>query len=166
MGFRHRDPQKNPENSPEHRVPGRSGWFPTQTPHRSVLARLTHTAPHVVAALSLNTIHPLCGDTLGGSMPSAWFRGSLGSNFVFCFSAVSINKKQSLTPKSLMSPKSPQSLQSLTPKSPKSPPKSPATSPGGGRRGLPRHLVSKTAIVKHPYIIHAVNVQMLMYLKK
>ncbi len=25
--------------------PGRSGWFPTQTPHRSVLARLTHTAP-------------------------------------------------------------------------------------------------------------------------
>ena len=26
--------------------------------------------------------------------------GSLGSNFVFCFSAVSINKKQSLTPKS------------------------------------------------------------------
>ncbi len=27
------------------RTPGRSGWFPTQTPHRSVLARLTHTAP-------------------------------------------------------------------------------------------------------------------------
>ena len=30
---------------PEKRTPGRSGWFPTQTPHRSVLARLTHTAP-------------------------------------------------------------------------------------------------------------------------
>ncbi len=26
--------------------PGRSRWFPTQTPHRSVLAQLTHTAPH------------------------------------------------------------------------------------------------------------------------
>jgi hypothetical protein len=25
--------------------PGRSGWFPTQPPHRSVLAQLTHTAP-------------------------------------------------------------------------------------------------------------------------
>jgi hypothetical protein len=29
----------------ENRTPGRSGWLPTQTPHRSVLARLTHTAP-------------------------------------------------------------------------------------------------------------------------
>ena len=28
------------------RLPGRPGWSPTQTPHRSVLARLTHTAPH------------------------------------------------------------------------------------------------------------------------
>ena len=27
--------------------------MPTRTPHRSVLARLTHTAPHVVASLSL-----------------------------------------------------------------------------------------------------------------
>ena len=27
--------------------PGRPGWFPTQTPHKSVLAQLTHTAPHL-----------------------------------------------------------------------------------------------------------------------
>jgi hypothetical protein len=31
--------------------PGRSGWFPTQTPHKSVLARLTHTAPRFKPSL-------------------------------------------------------------------------------------------------------------------
>ena len=31
--------------------PGRPGWFPTQAPHRSVLAQLTHTAPHFKLSL-------------------------------------------------------------------------------------------------------------------
>jgi hypothetical protein len=35
--------------------PGRPGWFPTQAPHRSVLAQLRHTAPHVTFATGRHT---------------------------------------------------------------------------------------------------------------
>ena len=32
-------------------TPGRPGWSPTRAPHRSVLAQLTHTAPHLKPSL-------------------------------------------------------------------------------------------------------------------
>src|SRR5207248_1909206 len=35
-----------PFSAQANRSPGRPGWSPTQAPHRSVLAQLTHTAPH------------------------------------------------------------------------------------------------------------------------
>jgi hypothetical protein len=37
-------------------TPGRSGWSPTQTPHRSGLARLTHPAPHPVRSLPWRSV--------------------------------------------------------------------------------------------------------------
>jgi hypothetical protein len=36
--------------------PGRPGWLPTQAPHRSVLAQLTHTAPHLMPSLPLRSV--------------------------------------------------------------------------------------------------------------
>jgi hypothetical protein len=47
-GRAHRDGSDRPgrRTTVDSAPPGRSGWETTQTPHRSVLARLTHTAPH------------------------------------------------------------------------------------------------------------------------
>jgi hypothetical protein len=79
--------------------PGRSGWSPTQTPHRSVLAQLTHTAPHLMLSLpwrsvvvsltrwSVSMDRPCCPptvhETLSPSLPRVPRVGSPGSRVLW-----------------------------------------------------------------------------------
>src|SRR4051812_10393042 len=99
MGVEHERPFVRLSPSQPEGPPGRPGWLPTQAPHRSVLAPLTHTAPHLMPSLPWRSVvvtltrspasmdrpcgPPTVPETLCPSLPRVPRVGSPGSSVLW-----------------------------------------------------------------------------------